>query len=441
MLHAPPEAGALGRLALAKENHVDAARPAARAGRTAVDAGRNHGVEKEAIHAGIAPHRGFPKRRFPKSTFFGGHHPLSLGPTPQSRYPELAVKVRWGILSKNDGENILDTPITFWHNYLMEQKPKTLLESIQAYSDAGFALGESADSRWPKGVACVHCGADAPMFLKTRKIWKCSKCRKQFSFKAGTLLEDSPIGLNKWLPAIWMIANARNGISSHELGRALGVTQKTAWFMLHRIRLAMQDDLTGGNLGGEVEVDETFIGGKARNMHKDKKLRLMISSAGSGLNAGYGKAIVFGMLERGKTVRATVIPDRTKKTIQPIVGANVEPGSQIFSDEHGENWKIDQYTHDVVNHLEAYVKGNVHTNGIENFWSLLKRGINGTYVSVEPFHLFRYVDEQAFRYNNRKHVDGEVVSDYERFKRALSQVVGRRLTYAELTAKTEAGRF
>src|SRR5580698_7418782 len=164
----------------------------------------------------------------------------------------------------------------------MEAKPKTLLEAIKAYENIDFALDEAADSRWPKGVACAHCGADAPMFLKTRKIWKCSKCRKQFSFKAGTLLEDSPIGLDKWLPAIWMIANAPNGIGSQELGRAIGVTQKTAWFILHRIRLAMQDERTGGKLDGEVEIDETFIGGKARNMHKGSKRREMVAEGGSG---------------------------------------------------------------------------------------------------------------------------------------------------------------
>jgi transposase-like protein len=188
----------------------------------------------------------------------------------------------------------------------------------------------------------------------------------------------------------------------------------------------MQDELTGGSLGGEVEVDETFIGGKARNMHKSRKARVQKE----GRNTG-GKAIVLGMLERGKTVRTTVTPDRTKKTIQPIVGANVEPGSQIFSDEHGQSWKMNQYTHDVINHLEAYVDGNVHTNGMENFWSLLKRGINGTYVSVEPFHLFRYVDEQAFRFNNRL-----PMNDADRFSYLVRKVVGKRLTYAELTGKT-----
>jgi transposase-like protein len=321
----------------------------------------------------------------------------------------------------------------------MESRPQTLLEAIKMYGDLDAALLEAADSRWPKGPVCVHCGAQSPMFLKTRKIWKCSKCRKQFSFKAGTLLEDSPIGLDKWLPAIWLIANARNGISSHELGRSLGVTQKTAWFMLHRIRLAMQDDLTGGNLGGEVEVDESFIGGKARNMHKNRR-----EACKSDVDGSFPKSIVLGILERAsekkpKRVRATIISDRKKKTLAPEVEAIVEAGSTIYSDEFGYSWSIGgKYAHEMVNHAETYVNGNCHTNGLENFWSLLKRGIGGTYVSVEPFHLFRYIDEQAFRFNNRLDADGEVIRDYDRFKAALSQVVGRRLTYKALTGKEAA---
>jgi transposase-like protein len=201
----------------------------------------------------------------------------------------------------------------------MGQKPRTLLEAVKQYSNADNSLSEVAESRWQKGVVCPHCQATNPMFLKTRRIWKCSKCRKQFSIKAGTLLEDSPMGLDKWLPAIWLIANNRNGISSWELHRALGVTQKTAWFMLHRVRLALQDDLTGGMLGGEVEIDETFIGGKARNMHKSRKRKTQIAG---GRNEG-SKTIVMGMLQRKGNVRATVIPDRTKDTMRPIVLGNV----------------------------------------------------------------------------------------------------------------------
>jgi len=244
-------------------------------------------------------------------------------------------------------------------------------------------------------------------------------------------MEDSPLGLDKWLMAMWLVASNRNGISSWELHRALGITQKSAWFLLHRVRLAMQDEHSGGMLAGEVEVDETFIGGKARNMHSGRKARVQQF----GRNTG-GKAVVIGALERhtGK-VRATVAPDRKKKTIQPFVKKNVAPGSDIHSDEHAGTWRMDDtYFHNVVNHLECYVDGNVHTNGVENFWALLKRGINGTYVSVEPYHLFRYVDEQAFRYNNRLPME-----DGSRFSYLVRKIVGKRLTYAELTGKTEEG--
>ncbi|HWE51747.1 MAG TPA: IS1595 family transposase [Bryobacteraceae bacterium] len=311
----------------------------------------------------------------------------------------------------------------------MEQ-PKTLLEAISVYGNIDVALNEAADSRWPGGVACVHCGADSPMFLKTRKIWKCSKCRKQFSFKAGTLLEDSPIGLNKWLPAIWMIANARNGISSHELGRAIGVTQKTAWFILHRIRLAMQDEATGGKLDGEVEVDETFIGGKARNMHKSRRWSKIATKAGPD-----GKELVLGMVERGGRVRAIHVERRSKPVLQHHIRQHVEAGTAIFTDALKSYDGLNDFEHKVVDHAVEYVRGNVHTNTMENFWNLLKRDLKGTYISVEPFHLFRYLDEQAFRYNNRRHANGDVVSDYQRFKAALGKVTGRRLTYRKLIAK------
>jgi transposase-like protein len=259
-------------------------------------------------------------------------------------------------------------------------------------------------------------------FQPQHNRWQCSNRhpRRQFSLKTGTIMEDSPIGLDKWLTAMWLVASNRNGISSWELHRSIGVTQKSAWFMLHRIRLAMQDYLTGGNLGGEVEIDETFIGGKARNMHKERKVRYQKE----GRNTG-GKAIVMGMLERGGRVRASVIPDRTKGIMQPIIRGNIEPGTQLHTDEWVSNYR------NVINHLMAYVDGNVHTNGIENFWSLLKRSVNGTYVSVEPFHLFRYVDEQAFRFNNRL-----PMQDGARFSYLVRKIVGKRLTYAELTGKT-----
>jgi len=305
-------------------------------------------------------------------------------------------------------------------------KPTTLMQAIRYYADADNALGEVADSRWAMGVVCQHCGAEKPMFLKTRRIWKCSKCRKQFSIKTKSVFEDSPIPLDKWLTATWMIANCKNGISSYEIAKAIGVTQKTAWFMLHRVRLAMQDEKTGGKLGGSgngVEVDETFIGGKARNMHAAEKARKI-----QGRRGPEGKAIVAAVLERGGKVRAKVIDKRKKKDLQALVRENIEAGSELFSDALKSYEGLNgEFVHQVIDHAVAYVDGNVHTNGMENFWSLLKRGINGTYVSVEPYHLFRYLDEQAFRFNNR--ID---MNDADRFDMVMRQIVGKRLTYSEL---------
>jgi transposase-like protein len=241
------------------------------------------------------------------------------------------------------------------------------------------------------------------------------------------MMEDSPIGLDKWLVATWLITNCKNGVSSYEIARDVKVTQKTAWFMLHRIRMAMQDRYFGSKFSGEVEADETFIGGKARNMHKSVHER-RISGGGRNIQ---DKIVVMGVLERGGQVRTKVIPDRQKHTLQPIVREHVETGSALYTDEMGGYKGLDgEYLHQIIDHAVKYVNGRIHTNGIENFWSLLKRGLSGTYVSVEPFHLFRYLDEQSFRYNNRKKLN-----DAGRFNRVLSQIVGKRLTFAELTGK------
>jgi hypothetical protein len=308
----------------------------------------------------------------------------------------------------------------------MEGEPKTLQAAIQYFSNPDNCLKTLVARRWPDGVmVCPTCGSKEVRFLATRRLWECKgkHARKQFSIKVGTIFEDSPLGLDKWLCAMWLIVNCKNGISSYEVGRDLGVSQKSAWHMLHRIRLAMQDDLTGGMLNGEIEVDETFIGGKARNMHKSDKRRKGLKGGGPA-----GKAIVLGILEREtegkpKRVRATIIPDRTKTVMQENVKPHVEAGSQIYSDEAGCYWRMDgEYAHEIINHAEEYVRGNVHTNGLENFWSLLKRSIGGSYVSVEPFHLFRYVDEQAYRFNNRK------VTDSDRFDLAVRSILGKRLT-------------
>ena len=308
-------------------------------------------------------------------------------------------------------------------------EPQTLLDAVAYFANQDNCLSYLVARRWPNGVTCPTCGSTNVGFVASRRLWQCKTRhpKAQFSVKLGTIFEDSPLGLDKWLPAMWMIASNRNGISSWELHRALGVTQKTAWFMLHRIRLAMQDERRGGKLGGEVEVDETYIGGKSRNMHAARKRRALEGKGGGCV----GKTGVQGMLERGGTVRAEIVTDTKYATLVPNVWKHVEKGAQVFTDElHAYSALQADYVHDAVNHLETYVNGNVHTNGLENFWSLLKRGLGGTYVSVEPFHLFRYVDEQAFRYNNRKPMD-----DGDRFSFLVRKIVGKRLTYAALIGK------
>lgn len=312
--------------------------------------------------------------------------------------------------------------------------PRTLAEAIVYFADPDHCREYLVARRWPKGVTCPVCGSKTVYFDKSRNGWECKTRheKRKFTLKTGTVFEDSALGLDKWLPAVWMIANMKNGVSSHELARSLGVTQKTAWFMLHRIRLAMQDE-TGGKLGGHVEVDETFIGGKARNMHRAKRERVI---KGTG---GMGKVAVMGLLKRhGKgdsTVRLTVLENRRKPAIQATVREHVRKGANVYTDELLSYDGIGgDYVHNVINHAERYVDGQVHTNGCENFWSLLKRGLKGTYVSVEPFHLFRYLDEQAFRFNHRKDMN-----DADRFSEVVRGIVGRRLTYKELIAALSAG--
>jgi transposase-like protein len=306
---------------------------------------------------------------------------------------------------------------------------RTLREAVIYFQSYDNCHKFMVELRWPDGVVrCPRCNSDHVTYLPRPRVWKCYGKHEspKFSLKTGTVFEDSPLGLDKWLPAVWMIVNCKNGISSWELHRALGVTQKTAWFMLHRVRLAMQGK-AGGKLGGEVEADETFIGGKARNMHRSAKARRI---HGTG---GLDKAMVFGMVERDGKVRAFHVDGRRKKELQEAVRDNIEAGSAIFTDElKSYEGLADDYDHAVVDHAIEYVNGNVHTNTIENFWSLLKRGLHGTYISLEPFHLFRYIDEQAFRYNNRKDKD-----DYDRFALAISQIVGKRLTYKGLTGKED----
>jgi len=314
--------------------------------------------------------------------------------------------------------------------------PRTLSEAIRYFADPDNCREYLVARRWPNGVRCPRCGSETVYFDRSRKGWECRTRHPQrkFTLKTGTIFEDSPLGFDKWLPCVWMIANMKNGVSSHEIGRSLGVTQKTAWFMLHRIRLAMQDD-SGGKLGGDVEVDETYIGGKARNMHVSKRRRMGMCHR----HAYVGKTAVMGLLQRhGKDgcsrIRTAIVDGRRKGHFQPVVREQVEPGSTVNTDQHFSYQGLDRdYVHNVIDHAEKYVDGTIHTNGVENFWSLFKRALNGTYVSVEPFHLFRYLDEQGFRFNNRKDRN-----DADRFGLAIAGIVGRRLTYAELIAALSA---
>ena len=312
----------------------------------------------------------------------------------------------------------------------MDTQAKTLIEAIRYFSVEQNCIDTVAAMRWPDGKpTCPHCASQKNYWLAKQRRWKCAGCRKQYSVKVGTAFEDSALPLDKWLVALWMLCNCKNGVSSYEIARDCGVTQKSAWFMLQRLRLALQGE-DGGKMDGIIEVDETFIGGKARNMHTAKRRERI---QGRGTN---GKTVVMGMLQRGGKVKAKVIAERDKKTLHGEILANVELGSQVMSDELLSYYGLNEYyTHGVINHAEEYVRGTVHTNGMENFWALLKRGLSGTYVAVEPFHLFRYIDEQAFRFNNRK---GK--TDADRFLLALSQVAGKRLTYNALTGK-EAGSF
>ncbi len=317
--------------------------------------------------------------------------------------------------------------------------PNTLQEAVLYFADRDVCLAEMVRFRWPDGVVkCPTCGGQTVSFLKSRRVWECAEkhAKRQFSVKVGTIMEDSAIGLDKWLIAMWLIANAKNGISSYELGRSIGVTQKSAWFMLHRIRLAMHDETPGDRLSGHIEADETYIGGKARNMHRNKRERVLGGKAHPGR---IGKVAVAGLLERGSgdkpsRVRTKIVPNVRRFALLTQIRKHVESDSTIYSDalksyEPPSQWRPDHsYVHKVIDHAEKYVDGVVHTNGMENYWSLLKRTIKGTYISVEPFHLFRYLDEQAFRFNLR------TLTDAARFALAASNVFGKRLTFAQLTA-------
>jgi transposase-like protein len=314
----------------------------------------------------------------------------------------------------------------------MGYEPISLQDAVAYFSNPDNCREYLVARRWPNGVECPTCGCKQVAFLKNQNRWWCPNkhSQQQFSLKTGTIYEESPLGLDKWLVATWLVCNCKNGVSSCEVGRALHITQKTAWFMDHRIRFSLGMG-PGNKLSGQVEADETFIGGKARNMHADKRAEKITGTGGK------DKMAVMGILERGpksvgSQVRAKVVDNTKKKTPQSEIREHVLAGSAVFTDALKSYEGLDDFQHEVIDHAVEYARGEVHTNGLENFWSLLKRGIHGTYVSVEPFHLFRYLDEQAFRFNNRKGLN-----DGERFDIAVRRIFGKRLTWNQLTGKTE----
>lgn len=319
----------------------------------------------------------------------------------------------------------------------MENQVKTLADAIRYFSNEQVCIDTVAGLKWLNGPECPKCEAKSNRqhWLKNQRRWQCRDCGKQFSVKVGTIFEDSAIGLDKWLTAMWLLANCKNGISSYELARDIGVTQKSAWFMLHRLREAMRDDRTHKfGFGGPVESDEAFVGPNPTKMHKDRKAKIQ---ARDGFKGGMvGETAVHGMLDRElRQVRAKVLPNVKRSTLQEAILKNVTPFAKVYTDEAiCYDGLSRNFVHKTVNHLQEYVRGEVHTQGIENFWSLLRRTLRGTYVAVEPFHLDQYLSEQVFRYNNRTTKDNPL-TDADRFALAVSQVKDRRLTYAELTGK------
>lgn len=310
--------------------------------------------------------------------------------------------------------------------------PRTLLQAVQYFADPEVSFGFMTRVRWPNGVECPSCGRKDPYFIATRRIWKCKNRhdRQQFSLKIGSIFEDSPLSLNKWMAVIWLLGNCKNGVSSYEIHRDLGVTQRTGWFMLHRVRLAMHVGSFEKKCSREAEVDESWVGELSSNMHRSERA---VKITGTG---GAGKTVGFALLERHGEVRARVVRNVRKSTLAPIIRQHVEPGSTVYTDQsisYRGLGATGEYLHQVINHAEAYVNGRISTNGAENFWSVLKRTLKGTYVHVAPFHLDR-LDAQTWRFNNRKLDDGE------RFDLAIASVVGKRLTYAELTGKDEEAK-
>jgi transposase-like protein len=328
----------------------------------------------------------------------------------------------------------------------MSNEPKTLQQATVYFANPDNCISFLVSRRWPDGVVkCPTCGSEKVSYVPTRRVWQCKTRhpKSQFSIKVGTIFEDSAVSLDKWLMAMWMVANCKNGVSSHEIARTIGITQKSAWHMLHRIRLAMKDSNLEGKLGGKdggpVEVDESFVGGNPKNWHNSRREKMRNEVRTERIrqykNAYTHKTAVLGMLDReSRQIRAKVVPNVRRDTLQAEILNTIQPNTHVYTDQAVTYTTLrEDYVHKTVNHAETYVNGLVHTNSLENFWSLMKRNLAGTYVAVEPFHLDRYLDEQVFRFNNRINN-----TDATRFSKVVTQIVGKRLTYAKLTGKESA---
>jgi len=297
--------------------------------------------------------------------------------------------------------------------------PETLIEAVRYFSNPDICIEHVAALRWPHGVACPTCGRVDVSYLEKQKRWQCKSrhAKRQFSVKIGTIFEDSPLGLDKWLPAVWMIVNAKNGVSSYEIARALGVTQKTAWFMDHRIRAAMEYG-TFDKLDDPVEADETYIGGKTKEEH----------------GRFNNKSAIVGVVEKKKhigQIRAFATKQAHASNTLPFLRASLREGAILHTDESKIYSRANQtFVHESVNHSEKeYARGAVSTTTIDGFWNLFKRSYKGTYTHLSPAHLDRYVKEHTYRYNTR------MLSDGERFAEWFTKVNGRRLMHRSLVHK------
>ncbi len=318
----------------------------------------------------------------------------------------------------------------------MEQGDLTFSVYDPRFTDATAAAEYLESIRWPNGPVCPHCGENerkAYRLTKSkRRLWKCAACRKQFTVTVGTIFESSHIPLNKWLLAFYLLCSSKKGMSAHQLHRMLGVTYKSAWFMAHRIRYAMEQPPFQRQLTGTVEVDETYVGGKVRRSNKRpvQSLDPYAPNKGKQMGRGTDKTAVVALVERGGEVRSLRVATVTAENLGGAIRRHVSREAHLRTDAFKSYTRVgrEYASHETVDHFNEYVRGDVHTNTAKNFFSILKRGINGVYHHVSPAHLPRYLAEFDFRYNNRI---ANGVDDAERTRRALTMVAGKRLRYAD----------